>query len=169
MRRLVLVLGLALPACAQWTVWDPANYGMNLKNLQQAIQDYQQFQAYAQMYRNSQAFLHNPGLFLAAATNVVTATDMVLQQRGSMSAQRVAQLQKIMTMGRIAMNEAQTIQVMSHGNSAAVGQMAIQLAQVSQQLVEAQKQLEHETRAEYYKAHSVYRPQAETIAGWRLK
>lgn len=161
-QRLSLILLLSIPAAAQWTVFDPTN-------LQQAVALYQQAQAYKQIAENMAAFAHNPAQFMAQLAGVEQIALSTAASAGVTTAQRAAQLQQLILLQQQAMQEAQTISNISHGNMGVIGQWAMSLQETSQDLAATNAQLKQEQRVAYYQQHSAYQPQAAVISGWRLK
>lgn len=168
-KRLLLFALIGAPCWAQWTVWDPTNYGINLQNLNTSIQAYQSAVAYRQMFQNAAAFLHNPAAFMAATLSVSSATTQILEQGGNRSAAKIQQMQKILAMGQVAMQEAQLASALSSGNASNVGMLAIQMAQVGERLAQEQQLYQFNQRVDYYAAHNSWQPAAKELSNWSLK
>jgi hypothetical protein len=168
MRRIGLFLFLGVPLFAQWTVWDPTNYGLNLKNLAQGVQDYQKAVEYYTMARQAAAFVNNPAAFMASAAVI---TNMALRDsvtQGWTTKQRQQQIQAKMQMGQVLMSESQSIGALSHGNASSIGQIATSMQGTAEELARLNKKLADEERTNYYQSKP-YVPQSATIAAWRLK
>ena len=168
MKKFLFVAALSLPLSAQWTVWDPTNYGINLSNLEQAVQDAQKAEQYYQMARNAAAFVNNPAYFLASAAAI---TNMAMQDavtEGWTTEKKRQHLQARLQMGQVLMQESQTIGSISHGNASNIGGLAASMQQTAEQLAQLNKQLQEEQRRDFYR-NRPYQPQAATIAAWRMK
>jgi hypothetical protein len=168
-KRLALIAVLSLPAAAQWTVWDPTNYGINFSNLEQAIADSEKAVQYYQMVRNATAFVRNPAQFLAQTEAIAMVAVGVANTAGITTSQRAAQLQRMIQLQQQAMQEAQTIGAISHGNMSAIGQLAGSMQNVSAELADLKGQMLNEQRTQYYQQQRQYQNQAGIISRWRLK
>lgn len=168
MSRLLLSgVFLTVPLAAQWTVWDPSNYGINLSNLRQAQQAYQQMQQYKQMFDNASAFMRNPAQFMAQIASVEQMALNTANSAGVSTQQKRDQLQKIIRAQQEAMRQAQTIQTISHQNMSSIDNLANSLMNSSEQLARVNQQLAEEQRTMYYRRQERYVNQGDVVAHWR--
>jgi hypothetical protein len=168
-KRLALIAVLSLPAAAQWPTFDFGNWVINGQHLQQVIQDAEKATEYYQMARNAAAFVHNPAQFLAQTEAIAMVAVGVANTAGITTSQRAAQLQKMIQLQQQAMQEAQTIGAISHGNMSAIGQLAGSMQNVSAELADLKGQMLNEQRTQYYQQQRQYQNQAGIISRWRLK
>lgn len=169
MKKLFLPLILVLPLSAQWTTFDPTNWAVNSKNLQQAIQTYQTMMQYKQMAENMAAFVHNPAMFMGQVAAFEQVALNTANRAGVTTSQRAAQLQQAIRMQQVAMQEAQAIQTISHSNMASIGMLANSMADNANQLAAVQQQLQSEQRTLYYQQSRTYQNQSDIISAWRMK
>jgi hypothetical protein len=169
MKRLLLVISIAGPLAAQWTVWDPTNYGINYGNLQQAISDSEKAVQYYQMARNAAAFVHDPAAFLAQTAAIAGVAINDAASAGWTTQKRAAQLQARLRMGQVLMNESGSITALSHGNASSVQGIAVMMQSTAEQLSRLNAQMQHEQRSKYYTDRNQYQDQGSVISGWRLK
>lgn len=169
MKRLLLTLAIASPMAAQWTVWDPTNYGLNFRNLQQAISDSQKAIQYYQMARDAASFVHNPAAFLAQASTIANVAISDSARAGWTTQKKADQLRARLQMGQVLINESGSIATLSHGNASNVQQISVMLQSTSEELARVNAQLQHEHRTQHYVERNQYQDQGEVIAAWRLK
>jgi hypothetical protein len=169
MKRLLLALGIAGPLAAQWTTFDAANYGVNLHNLQQAINDSQKAVQYYQMARDAASFVHNPAAFLSQASNIAGVAISDSARAGWTTQKKADQLRARLQMGQVLMNESTSIATLSHGNASNVQGISVMLQSTSEELARVNALLQHEQRTRHYMDRNQYQDQGEVIAAWRLK
>lgn len=185
MKRTVITLSLGLftmqHAPAQFlpgvpsVVFDPTNHGVNLSNLAQLETILQTLSQYSSLFASSQGMFRCPTCFLSAAGSATNAVIGILSNSGAIdltdpnTANNVANLRKVLTLGTQAMSEVQIAKAMSTGNGANVSLLMIQMAQVAQQINATTLLLQRESDIGNYMGRNVYTPQGSTIANWRLK
>lgn len=162
------MLFMGAPLFAQWTVWDPTNYGLNLRNLAQGVQDYQKAVEYYTMAKQAAAFVNNPAAFMASAAVITNMAMRDSVTQGWTTRQRQQQIQAKIQMGQVLMAESQTIGALSHGNASNIGQLAASMQGSAEELARLNKQLADEEKTHYYQSRP-YVPQWDTITAWRLK
>jgi hypothetical protein len=132
----------------------------------------QQIQQVQQVYGNLQqmaAYVRNPAQFLAQSVNLEQIALNTASRAGVTTSQRAAQLQQAIRMQQVAMQEAQTIQTISHSNMASIGMLANSMAENANQLAAVQQQLQSEQRTLYYQQSRTYQNQSDIISAWRMK
>lgn len=169
MKRLLLAFALASPLAAQWTVWDPTNYGINLRNLTQAEEDSRKAMEYYSMARNAAAFVHNPAAFLAAVSGIAGMAISDSARAGWTTQKQAAQLQARIQMGQVLINESSAIGALSHGNASNIQSVAVMMQSASAELAQLNATMQQEQRSEHYKDRNQYQDQGGVISAWRLK
>lgn len=169
MKRIALSLLFTLPLTAQWTVWDPTNYGINIHNLEQAIADGQKAEQYYLMARNAAAFVRNPAAFLAQTAAIAGMAINDAASAGWTSKKRADELRARLQMGQILMNESGTIGSLSHGTATNIQGVAVMLQTTAEELARLNAQMQHERRSKFYTDRNQYQDQGSVITGWRLK
>lgn len=168
-KALVWGLLLSVPAFCQFGLGDAvmiAKLEAQLVQLRNILQNAQQ---YKQLFDNASAFAKHPALFLGAVSQIEQVALNTAASSGLSTPQRIDHMRQVIRMQQIAMQEAQGISTISHGNVASIGNLASAMDTASQELSELNAEFQYEQRVKYYQDHQTYQPQAQIVSGWRLK
>lgn len=167
----ILLLGVLLvtPAFSQFGIGDAVMIAKLEAQLQQLRNIVQSAKDYKQMFNDAAAFARNPTKFRSLVGQIGEQAIRTAAATGMTTPQRIAVLQQILHMQQLAMQDAQSISVMSNQSATNLGDLAQDINSTAEELAQLNAQYAAEQRSTYYQSRSTYQPQAQIVSGWRLK